>query len=235
MPGTPQERQRAAVIARDLKSYLGDENVVTEEFTVAPNAFIGSFAVGGFFMILAAPLIISMGYFSGISLWLAVIGAVTFSAIPVALFVVEFLFDLELIDLFFGKKQSVNVIGTLRKPGTTNAKQLLVLSGHHDSAWENNWLRLPGYGFFVATATLFAGLIAMPVIAIAQMIGVVTGKLGTIEVGMLGWALLAFPIVPSIILSLLYTTERKDGGTVPGAADNLSGCSVVVAMCRFLV
>ena len=53
----------------------------------------------------------------------------------------EFLLGLEVIDPLLKKKQSVNVIGTLRKPGTTNVKRLLILSGHHDSAPENVCLR----------------------------------------------------------------------------------------------
>jgi hypothetical protein len=129
----------------------------------------------------------------------------------------------------------VNVIGTLHKPGTTNVKRLLILSGHHDSAWENTWLRLPGYGFFVALFTWIAGQITILVMAIIQLTGVVTGDAGMAHIGTLNWVLLAYPIVPSIILSLAYNIRSRDGGSVPGAADNLSACGVVVAMCRFLV
>lgn len=234
LPGSPQERERAALIAKELRSHLGEGNVVTEEFTVAPNAFIGSLALGGFFLILAALLSISTGAFEGISPWVTALPALGFSIIPLLLFVFEFLFGLELIDSFFGKKQSLNVIGILRKPGTTEVRRLLVLSAHHDSAWENNWLRLPGYGFFVATATSVAGLIVMPLITIVQVVAVVTGNTSMVHIGILGWVLLIYPVMPSGILSLFYNTNRKNGGTVPGAADNLSGCSVVVATSRFL-
>jgi Zn-dependent M28 family amino/carboxypeptidase len=53
--------------------------------------------------------------------------------------------------------------------------------------------------------------------------------------GTLGWVLLVFPIVPSIVFGMFFNRGRKNGGTVPGAADNLSACALAVAMCRFLV
>jgi aminopeptidase YwaD len=53
--------------------------------------------------------------------------------------------------------------------------------------------------------------------------------------GTLGWVVLAYPILPSIIVHLFFNRGRKNGGTVPGAADNLSASAAVAAMCRFLV
>jgi Zn-dependent M28 family amino/carboxypeptidase len=34
---------------------------------------------------------------------------------------------------------------------------------------------------------------------------------------------------------MFFNMGRKNGGTVPGAADNLSASAIAVAMCRFLV
>jgi hypothetical protein len=140
-----------------------------------------------------------------------------------------------LVDPFFKKKLSVNIIGTLRKPGTKKVKRLLILSGHHDSAPENTWLRFLGYGFYILAATGFIGSLAMLAMSIIQLTGVITGDAGTIRIGTLGWVMLAYPIVPSIIFSMFFTRGKKNGGTVPGAADNLSASALAVAMCRFLV
>jgi hypothetical protein len=41
LPGTPQERARAAVIKKELEAHLGAGKVAVEEFTVAPGAFLG--------------------------------------------------------------------------------------------------------------------------------------------------------------------------------------------------
>ena len=235
LPGSPQERERAAIIARELESHLGAENVVVEEFTVAPWAYLSAYPLSALFMLLAALLNISMGRFTGVSPWLTTTAALAFSIISPLAFALLFVLNFELVDPFFKKVQSVNVIGTLRKPGANDLKRLLILGGHHDSAPENTWLRFLGYGFFFLTATYFLGLIAMLAMTIIQLTGLITGNADVVRAGTLGWVMLAYPIVPSVIFAMFFTRGRKYGRTVPGAADNLSASALAVAMCRFLV
>ena len=235
LPGTPQERERAAIIKKELESHLGAGSVVVEEFTVAPGAFLGGLPICALLILVAALLNMSMGRISGVSPWLTAVAALALSVLPLLSFVLEFIYALEFVDPFFIKKQSVNVIGMLRRPGTEKAKRLLILSGHHDSALEHTWLRLLGYGFFVAAATLLIGFIVMLAMSITQLAGLITGNAGIVHVGTLGWPLLVYPIVPCIISALFFSGGRKNGGVVPGAVDNLSGSALTVAMCRFLV
>ena len=42
LPGTPKEWEWAAAIKKELEVHLGAGNVAIEEFTIAPNAFLGS-------------------------------------------------------------------------------------------------------------------------------------------------------------------------------------------------
>lgn len=235
LPGSLQERQRAAVIRKELESHLGAGHVVVEEFTVAPGACLGSLPISAGFMLIAALLNVSTGRLTGSWPWIAAIMALAFSMFSVLLFIGEFILGLELIDPLFRKKQSVNVIGTLRRPGSDEVKRVLMVSGHHDSAPENTWLRFLGYGFLVASATAFTGFIAMPAMSIIQVTGMITGNAGAVRLGTLGWGMLACPIVPSILFGMFFNRGRKNGGTVPGAADNLSASAIAVAMCRFLV
>ena len=221
------------MIARELESHLGAGNVAVEEFTVAPGGFLSPYP-GAIFMLLAALLNMAVGRFTGISPWLTTLAALAFSVISLLLFICEFILGLELIDPLFPKKQSVNVIGTLRQPGAQNAKRLLLLSGHHDSAPESTWLRFTGYGFFFLSATYFIGLGVMLAMSLTQLAGVITGNTDIIRMGTLGWVLLAYPIAPSIVFALFANRDRKNGGTVPGAVDNLSASALAVAMCRFL-
>jgi hypothetical protein len=234
LPTTPQERERAAMIKNELESHLGAENVVVEEFSVAPDAFLSPYP-GVLCTVIAVLLNISMRRFTGITPWVASITALAFSIITPLLFIVEFLLGYELIDPIFPKKQSLNVIGKLRKPETTNVKRLLILSGHHDSALENTWLRFTGYGFYFLSATFFIGSITMVVMNLIQLVGLIIGSGAIVHMGTLGWVLLVYPIAPSIIYALFLTRGRKNGGNVPGAADNLSASAVAVSMCRFLV
>jgi hypothetical protein len=235
LPGSPQERERAAYIKKELESHLGAENVVVEEFTVAPGAFLGSLPISALFMLIAALLNISMGRSPGISPWVTAIAALAFSILSVLLVILEFFLYFEFIDPFFKKRQSINVIGRLLSPGTKKVKRLLILSGHHDSALEITWLRFLGYGFLIASATPFIGLIATLAMSIIQLTGMIAGNSGIVRTGTLGWVLLAYPILPAVIFGMFFNRGRKNGGTVPGAVDNLSACALVITMCRFLV
>jgi nucleotide-binding universal stress UspA family protein len=235
LPGSSQERERAAIIKKELESHLGAGNVVVEEFTVAPGAFLGSLPISALLTLIAALLNISIGRFTGISFWITAIAALAFSIISLLTFIFEYILYFELVDPFFKKKQSVNVVGALRKPGTKNVKRLLILSGHHDSALENTWIGILGYGLFITVPTLFIGLITMLAMSMIQLTGMITGNADIVRIGTLGWVMLAYPIAPSIIFAMFFNKGRKNGGTVPGAADNLSASALAVAMCRFLV
>ncbi|CAG0998912.1 Aminopeptidase YwaD [Anaerolineae bacterium] len=235
LPGSSQERERAAIIQKELESHLGAENVVVEEFTFAPGAFLGSLPLSALFVLTAALLNIALGRFPGVSPWVTASAALAFSSLSIWLVVSEFVLSLELVDPFFQKKQSINVIGTLRKPGTTTVKRVLMLSGHHDSALENTWIRLLGYGFIIFSAIWSIGYIAMFALSIIQLTGTITGNADVVRIGTLGWGMLVFPIMPSVIYALFCNRGRKNGGTVPGAADNLSASALTVALCRFLV
>ena len=235
LPGSVQERERAAIIRKELASHLGAGNVAVEEFTLAPGAFLRGSPIIALLTLIAALLNISVGHLTGAPSWLAALGALVLSVISPSLFLFEFFFGFELTDPLFKKKQSVNVIGTLRKPGTTDVKRLLIVSGHHDSAPENTWLRFLGYGFFLLAATWFLGFITLLVMSLIQLAGLIAGNPSLVQFGTLGWVLLAYPIAPSILFALFLNRGWRNGGTVPGAADNLSACALAVAMCRFLV
>jgi hypothetical protein len=262
-PGLPvscQERERAAILHKEMESHLGTEHVVVEAFTLAPRAFLSAYPISAIFMLIAALLNISIGRFTAVSPGLAANAALAFSILAPLAFLFQFVLNFELVDPLFPKKQSVNVIGRLRKPGTNHVKRLLILSGHHDSAPENTWLRLLGdlkrllirsdhpdrnledsllrffgYTLFILSATMYLGFITMVAMSIIQLTGMITGNDDVVHIGTLGWVLLAYPIVPSIILAMFFTGGWKHGGNVPGAVDNLSASALAVAMSRFLV
>lgn len=234
LPASFQERERAEMIKGELETHLGCENVVIEEFTLAPDAFLSTYP-GLWGMLIAILLNISIGHIAGISPWIISLIALLFSLFMPVAFIFEFFLSYELFDPIFPKKKSINVIGRLRKPGTKDVKRLLIISGHHDSALENTWLRYTGYGFYFLSATFFIGMITLVVVCLIQLAGNIVDNDAIIRTGTLGWILLIYPIVPAIIYALFLTRGRKNGGIVPGAADNLSACATAVATCRFLV
>jgi len=234
LPATPQERQRAAIIKGELEGYLGAENVAMEEFTLAPRACLASYPLSALLMLAAALLNIATGRVPGASPWLTAVPSLAFSLVAPLLYVLESVLGFELIDPFFKQKQSVNVVGALRKPGTTSVNRLLILSGHHDSAPENTWLHFLGYGMLFLSITHVLGFATLLVMSAIQLAGVIAGSPETVRLGTIGWVLLVFPIVPSVVYAAFFNMGWKNGGTVPGAADNLSASALAVAMCRFL-
>ncbi len=235
LPGSAQERERGAILKRELEAHLGAENVLVEEFTVAPEAFLGALPISALFTLIAALANISLGRISGIPTWGTAVTALTFSILSILVVIFEFVLYFEIVDPFFKKKQSINVIGKLRRPETKNVRRLLILSGHHDSAPENTWLRFLGYGFFFAMTTMSIGSLSVLVMSAIQLAGAIAGNAGITGMGTLGWVLLAYPIAPSIFFATFFTRGWKNGGNVPGAVDNLSASALTVAMCRFLV
>jgi hypothetical protein len=233
LPGTPQERRRGAILADELAEHLGPENVTVEEFTFAPGAFLGSVQIGAVLTLAAASASVATGRIAGVSPWVTVAIAVLCSASAALVVALEFLGSVELLDRFFPKRRSANVVGTLRRPGERGVERLLFVSGHHDSAPENTWFRLLGYGGLVTAGTMFLGLGAMLVLALVQLVELAAGRVPS--VGTLRTVLLVWPIAASIVVGLTFTRGKRGGGVVPGAVDNLAASAVAVALCRHVV
>lgn len=235
LPGTTQERQRAAVIAEQLELHLGAGQVFLEEFRVAPWAWLSAYPLAALFLLAGALLNMATGRFTSISPALTASAALVFAVLAPLPFVFVFILNYEWLDPFFRQKPSVTVVGRLHRPGNNDVKRLLILSGHHDSAPENTWLRFLGYGFFVLTATWFVAFVAMLALSTIQLTGAILGNDAIVRLGTLGWVLLVYPVMPAVLYGLFFIRGRQNGGTVPGASDNLAACALVVTLCRFLV
>jgi hypothetical protein len=79
LPGSSQERERAALIKKELEAYLGGGNVLVEEFTLAPGAFLGVLPMSALLTLLAALLNIFTGHFTGAITLLTASAALAFS------------------------------------------------------------------------------------------------------------------------------------------------------------
>ena len=259
LPGSTQEWQRAAILKGELESHLGADDVAVEEFAVAPSALVSAYPISAAFMLLAVLLNLAVPRLSGASAWVAAAGGLAFAIFSPLAFIFQFVLNREMADAILPKKQSTNVIGRLRGPGPGEVRRLLIVSGHHDSAPANVWFgllhevkrllvrdsaadpvreaiayRRLGYVFFGLSAMWAIGLITVLALSIIQLAGVAAGAPAVVRFGTLSWVLLAFPVGPSLVFSAFFTRQGKDGGLVPGAADNLSASAVTVAAARFL-
>ena len=233
VPGSVQERQRADVIRHELEAQLGPERVEVEEFDVAPNAWLASMPISACLVMLAAGSNVVTGQLGGIAAWLTACAATICASLAVLVYVLVFIANVELFDPLFPKRCSVNVIGALRGRGTI--ERVLLVSGHHDSAPANTWIRLLGRGWVITAPVPFLAFAVLLAASGLQLAGLVAGSASVVRLGTLGWGLLAFPIVPAILLGLFFTHGRAHGGIVPGAIDNLAASAIAVALCRFFV
>lgn len=97
--GTLQERERAAILQKELELHLGVENVSVEEFTFAPGAFLGSLPIGALFLLLAAAL--NFTALAGLSALTSAAIAVLVIVMSILIVVFELILGVELIDPLF--------------------------------------------------------------------------------------------------------------------------------------
>ncbi len=191
-----------------------DENHL-EQFECHPTAFLAFPKVMFILQAIAVVLVTWYPFVSGI-----------LGALAVAIAVFEDMLLKEVIDPFFPSQTDHNVVATL-KP-TEEAKKLIILSGHHDSAYE-----FPLFEKFRAKV----GLLAYLMVGLMLLSAVLSFVQFGLEVaGILSWPLrVVFAVVYATTLLVvwylafnLYTSK-----TILGANDNLSGVAVVIALAHY--
>jgi hypothetical protein len=141
--------------------------------------------------------------------------ALAFSILSHGVVVVEFILGREFIDSLFPHQRSVNVIGRLRRPDTQVVKRLLIVSGHHDSAWKT-LVSLPGLWGHFPVGHLVGRAARSAAVCLVQLAGLVAGEAGLVSAGTLGWILLAYPVAPAACTPPSSTGDGRGGGNVPG-------------------
>ena len=210
VPGSEEER-RAAFITAEIMKEFADE-VKIEEFEVAPHAFLGWIKIASPMLFLSLIFHFIYPLISSILLLLVI-----------AMFVGEFLLYYRLLDPFFPKKKSHNVIATIYP--LKEVRQTLVFSGHIDSAFEFNFIRWFGKrGHTILVELAIFVIISFFVINFATLL---FGENKTLYYAFL---LILFPGMPTSILFFFFTTWNG----VPGAGDNLSAISVAMGVGEYL-
>ena len=152
--GEESERKAQAYIAESMKNVA--DSVETEEFELHPKAFMGWVLVDVVLMIVSAVLLILSRFDAVPSLSTAFnVGALVLSALSLVFMVAEFLFYKPILDPFFPKRQSCNVVCTRKAAGET--KRRIIFSGHIDSAYEWTYTHLGGGKLLTAVIALAFG------------------------------------------------------------------------------
>ncbi len=230
MSCSPQEAEGSKTLELELEQTC--DEVVVEPFTCHPKAFLG------WIKIILIMTVVSMIFYL-VMQWVADSLLIVFSIISFILTSVSFLimweeffnYD-EFIDPLFRKKTSQNVIGKIKTQ--EELKRIIIFSSHIDSALQFNLLKLIGWGFiplaFLGILTILTWLIISFINMIIMLIGF------SILKGIFFWATIWLLVIgsPCFIGLFFFVPMGNKGNVVPGAVDNLSSCSVIVGLSRYI-
>jgi len=224
LPGSQPERDAQVFFKEELEGYA--DEVVMEDFTLHPGAFMGFIPVAAIFMLAAVALYL----FGGASVALAVLGTVL-SGLTLLMFLFEFLFYREFVDFLFPKKVSRNVYA-VRKPAG-EVKRRIIFGGHTDAAWEwtYSWLG-EATGLAIAILGSVYGMVVALGASIANAVYVVAARMMDGELaskwqgGWLVWTILLLLAIPFAFVIMKFINYKI---VVDGANDNLS--ANYIAMC----
>ena len=230
MSCSPQEAEGSKVIKDELEQTC--DEIVVESFTCHPKAFLG------WIKIILIMTFVSMVFYLFMQ-WVSDLLLIIFSLISFLLTFLSFLIMWEeffnyneFIDPLFRKKTSQNVIGKVKTK--EEQKRIIIFSSHIDSALQFNLLKLIGWGFiplaFLGILVILTWLVLSFINLILILIGFLTLK------GIFLWVTIWLLIIgtPCFIFLFFFVPLGDKGNVVPGAVDNLSSCSVIVGLGRYI-
>lgn len=215
--GSEQEHEAQKLMAAELDGAC--DKVEIEPFDVHPGAFLGWILTDGIMMIAAIVL-----FFFGMS---AI--ALALCALSLIFAIVEFLLYKKLLDPFFPKKTSHNVVAVRKPEG--EVRRRIIFSGHADSA--NEW-RFTYYG---------GSKLLMPIIGLSFvgiLLGLVLGiwavaaghAFSAADSGALNVMRYVFLVwIPILFTALFFENKKRP---VMGANDDLTGCFISMAVVKYM-
>ncbi len=216
-PGSDSEHEAQKMMAEDLKTSC--ESVNIEPFDVHPGAFLGWILTDGIMMIAAIVL-----FFFGLSYI-----SLALSALSLIFAIVEFLLYKKMLDPFFPKKTSHNVVAVRKPKG--EVKRRIIFSGHSDSANEWRFTYYGGSKLLVPIIGLsFVGILlglVLNIWAIAAGNGFSPADSGALNV--MRYVFLAW--IPVLFVALFFEDKKRP---VMGANDNLTGCYISMAVVKYM-
>ncbi len=229
-PCSPQERARAAEVKAELAGAA--DSAWTEDFECAPGAFYGSYKLGAVLSVIVTVFF----YFSLLPanpvLFASAALALSFAVAMPAVF--EFTLFKESADFLFRRGRSENVIGAIG-PARRNAKagRIVVFGGHHDSALKSTYLSLFKHGYYAVVIFLLIGSFAPIVLNSLRLYSLLSARdWRGLETALLWMSWTYLPV--GVFVSFTFTERPGNGGSVPGAMDNLSAVAILLLIGRAL-
>ncbi|MCL2446605.1 MAG: M28 family metallopeptidase [Oscillospiraceae bacterium] len=219
LPGSQSERDAQAFFKEELAGYSDD--VVMQDFTLHPGAFMGWLPIAMIFVFAS----VAIYFFNPGIMALTVLGAVL-PAIALAMALFEFLFYRSFIDFLFPKKVSRNVYAT-RKP-TGEVKRRIIFGGHTDVAHE--W-RLTYWGGAVLMGIgIGGGVTAVVASLVVGIINLVNGGSPAHWQGI--WLVVSIALLVLLVPAMLMLILVNYKVACDGANDNLSANYIAMAVLK---
>lgn len=215
--GSEQEHEAQQLMAAELGGAC--DKVEIEPFDVHPGAFLGWILTDGIMMIAAIVL-----FFFGMS---AI--ALALCALSLIFAIVEFLLYKKLLDPFFPKKTSHNVVAVRKPKG--EVKRRIIFSGHADSANEWRFTYYGGSKLLVPIIGLsFVGILLGLVLGIwAVAAGHAFSAADSGALNVMRYVFLAW--IPILFTALFFENKKRP---VMGANDDLTGCFISMAVVKYM-
>lgn len=215
--GSEQEHEAQKLMAAKLDGAC--DKVEIEPFDVHPGAFLGWILTDGIMMIAAIVL-----FFFGMS---AI--ALALCALSLIFAIVEFLLYKKLLDPFFPKKTSHNVVAVRKPKG--EVKRRIIFSGHADSANEWRFTYYGGSKLLVPIIGLsFVGILLGLVLGIwAVAAGHAFSAADSGALNVMRYVFLAW--IPILFTALFFENKKRP---VMGANDDLTGCFISMAVVKYM-
>lgn len=215
--GSEQEHEAQKLMAAELDGAC--DKVEIEPFDVHPGAFLGWILMDGIMMIAAIVL-----FFFGMS---AI--ALALCALSLIFAIVEFLLYKKLLDPFFPKKTSHNVVAVRKPKG--EVRRRIIFSGHADSANEWRFTYYGGSKLLVPIIGLsFVGILLGLVLGIwAVAAGHAFSAADSGALNVMRYVFLAW--IPILFTALFFENKKRP---VMGANDDLTGCFISMAVVKYM-
>lgn len=215
--GSEQEHEAQKLMAAELDGAC--DKVEIEPFDVHPGAFLGWILTDGIMMIAAIVL-----FFFGMS-----VISLVLSALSLIFAIVEFLLYKKMLDPFFPKKTSHNVVAVRKPKG--EVKRRIIFSGHSDSANEWRFTYYGGSKLLVPIIGLsFVGILLGLVLGIwAVAAGHAFSAADSGALNVMRYVFLAW--IPILFTALFFENKKRP---VMGANDDLTGCFISMAVVKYM-
>ena len=200
------------------------DTAVKEPFKLSPRAFMAWPWLGATIEIIAIALYVASAFLSGILVTVFQAAALALTVAILLLIVLEFLLYKQVIDPFFKKATSSNVILTKKPKG--EVKRRIIFSGHIDSAYEWRFTHWGGYKLLRTAIYLALGGVAICLIL----------DILTIAVQFSDRVLWAFRIAEcvcalAVCVGFVFDNPKL---VVEGANDDLTGVFSSIAVLQFM-